>query len=247
MFDSHLSHALLLALLALISELIGTVSGLGSSVLFVPLAQLFEPYPTVLVLTAVLHTFGNLARLWLFRKAFREVGQIRWLLKLALISTASVGLGAALVPMVSLEHLRRALGLLLFLFAIQELRRPAQSASVVARTSSYFWIAFSGFCTGLLGTGGAFRGATLSRFGLGTDAFVASSAGIDLLGDLLRGSIYIGEGYLQLGDLIYIPLLLLAAVIGTRIGQKILSRTRPEIFRKIVAGSILAGGIALLF
>ena len=55
-------------ILALISEIIGTVGGFGSSVFFVPLATFFFEPKIVLGLTALLHIFSNLSKLILFRK-----------------------------------------------------------------------------------------------------------------------------------------------------------------------------------
>jgi len=43
--------------IALLSEVIGTVAGFGSSVFFVPLAGLFLDFHSVLMLTSILHVF----------------------------------------------------------------------------------------------------------------------------------------------------------------------------------------------
>jgi hypothetical protein len=53
-------------LIALFSEIVGTVAGFGSSVFFVPLAGLFFDFHTVLALTSILHVFSNAAKLVLF-------------------------------------------------------------------------------------------------------------------------------------------------------------------------------------
>lgn len=54
-------------LAALISEIIGTIGGFGSSVFFVPLAGLFFDFQTVLAITAIFHVFSNSTKLILFR------------------------------------------------------------------------------------------------------------------------------------------------------------------------------------
>ena len=79
-------------LIALFSEIVGTVAGFGSSVFFVPLAGLFFDFHTVLALTSILHVFSNAAKLVLFG---RHV-QWRLLLLLAIPSIACVILGALL-------------------------------------------------------------------------------------------------------------------------------------------------------
>ena len=58
--------------LAFISEVLGTVSGFGSSILFVPVASLFFDFKTVLGITAVFHVFSNLSKIALFRKGINK-------------------------------------------------------------------------------------------------------------------------------------------------------------------------------
>ena len=57
--------------IALLSEVIGTVAGFGSSVFFVPLAGLFLDFHSVLMLTSILHVFSNAAKLILFGRHVR--------------------------------------------------------------------------------------------------------------------------------------------------------------------------------
>ena len=47
--------------LALIAEILGTLSGFGSSILFVPLASYFFDVKEVLGITAMFHVFSNLS------------------------------------------------------------------------------------------------------------------------------------------------------------------------------------------
>src|SRR3569832_2363940 len=62
-----LENYYLFLLLALFSEIIGTVSGFGSSILFVPVASMFFDFKTVLGITAVFHVFSNVSKLTLFK------------------------------------------------------------------------------------------------------------------------------------------------------------------------------------
>ena len=64
-------------LIALLSEIVGTIGGFGSSVFFVPLAGLFFDFHTVLALTSILHVFSNAAKLVLFGR------HVRWRIALA--------------------------------------------------------------------------------------------------------------------------------------------------------------------
>ena len=59
-------------ILALLAEILGTLSGFGSSILFVPIASLFLDFKIVLGITAVFHVFSNLSKLVLFQKSIEK-------------------------------------------------------------------------------------------------------------------------------------------------------------------------------
>ena len=58
----------LFILLALLAEVIGTVGGFGSSVFFVPVANFFLDFQSVLGLTALFHLSSNITKISMFRK-----------------------------------------------------------------------------------------------------------------------------------------------------------------------------------
>ena len=93
-------YALFLSL-AFLSEIIGTVSGFGSSILFVPIASLFFDFKTVLGITAVFHVFSNLSKIVLFRKGInKEIA-----LKLGIPAVVFVMIGAWLTTLIPTEKL----------------------------------------------------------------------------------------------------------------------------------------------
>ena len=55
-------------LLALLAEIIGTVGGFGSSVFFVPVANFYFDFQTVLGMTALFHVASNLSKIAMFKK-----------------------------------------------------------------------------------------------------------------------------------------------------------------------------------
>src|ERR1044071_6443458 len=79
-------------LIALLSEVVGTVAGFGSSVFFVPLAGFFFEFHQVLALTSIRHVFRNAAKLIFFGKHAR----LRLLLLLGIPSVVGVIIGAYL-------------------------------------------------------------------------------------------------------------------------------------------------------
>jgi len=94
-------------LIALLSEIVGTVAGFGSSVFFVPLAGFFFDFHQVLALTSILHVSSNAAKLAFFG---RHV-QLRLLLLLGLPSVAAVITGAYLSTKLQLKFDQLVLGL----------------------------------------------------------------------------------------------------------------------------------------
>lgn len=220
--------------LALIAEIIGTVSGFGSSLLFVPIAALFFDFQTVLGITAVFHVFSNLTKIALFRKGVDK----SIVIKLGVPAIIFVILGAffsAYVPQKELELamclLLIVLSVFLILFAQKKLKQS--NRNLIAGGIG------SGFLAGLIGTGGALRGITLVAFQLEKDVFIATSAIIDLGVDVSRTVVYFFNGFLFLEMLYYIPFLIAISIAGTWIGKKILNYIPPLLFKYLVLGIIV--------
>src|ERR1041385_4945569 len=152
---------ILFFLIALLSEIIGTVAGFGSSVFFVPLASFFFDFHQVLALTSILHVFSNTAKLVLFGKHVL----LRLLLLLGIPSIICVIIGAYLSTTLTLKFDQLILGLFLVAFSLFFLLRPAAKISATnfnAATAG----GVAGFLAGLIGTGGALRGLALAAFDL---------------------------------------------------------------------------------
>ena len=68
-------------LLALLAEIAGTVGGFGSSVFFVPIANFYFDFQSVLGITALFHLASNVSKLGLFRGGIDRGLLLRLLLK----------------------------------------------------------------------------------------------------------------------------------------------------------------------
>jgi uncharacterized membrane protein YfcA len=243
-------HDIGLAIVALVSEVLGTLSGFGSSTFFVPLAQNFESFKLVITLTAMLHVFGNISRLQHYRN------EIRWtlILRYGMPSVLFTTIGALLSPQVSGELWKRFLGAGLILFTVGFLifKRMNMKRSFGVASSSVYTVlliilmAVSGFLTGLIGTGGALRGLALTILGLPISLFVGISSAIDLGGDLIRLWIYLQNGFMDWRQWFYVPTLMGAAYLGAKLSKALLKRIQPERFYQIVLISVLITGIYLL-
>lgn len=224
--------------LALIAEVIGTISGFGSSVFFVPAAALFFDFHTVLGITALFHVFSNISKIVLFKNG------IEWkvVIFLGFPAVVFVSIGALLSKFVNSNSLEFYLSIfliafsLLFIFVDKLGIKPTKINSVLGGS-------ISGFSAGLIGTGGAIRGMTLSAFRMKKEVFIATSALIDFGVDLSRSLIYYSNGFVHKHDLKYILILVFVSVIGTYLGKKILNHISENQFKKIVLFTILGIGI----
>lgn len=224
-------------LAAIVSEILGTVGGFGSSLFFVPLASYFLDFHSVLGITAVYHVFSNLSKIALFRQGF-DKRLVVYMGIPAIVAVIAGGIASRYLPTQSLE-----LALAIFLIAIsgvflifKKLVLPATNANAIIGGG------LSGFAAGLLGTGGAIRGTALAAFNLPAATFVATSAIIDLGVDASRAVVYYANGYMHRNDAYLIPILLIVSVAGTYIGKKILERIPQAYFRNIVLVLILITG-----
>lgn len=233
---------ILFFLLAFTSETIGTISGFGSSVFFVPLAGMLYDFQTTLALTGILHIFSTSAQVIMFRKS------INWklILLIGIPSVLMVMLGAYLNNKINLKYAELAMGIFLTAFAIvfiikKDLKFKPTNLNAISGG------AIAGFLAGLIGTGGAIRGATLAAFDLPKNSFVGTSAGIDFAVDLSRTVVYLSNGYLNQKYFWYLPVMFVLAYAGAWTGKKILNKMPQEIFKTIVLILIMSVGILMIY
>lgn len=236
-----IDEILLFTLLALVAEIIGTISGFGSSVFFVPVAAYFFDFHSVLGITAIFHVFSNLSKIYFFKRG------VNWkiVLYLGIPAIIFVSFGAYLSKFFDSTLLELILAIFLIGFSILFL--IAQNVIIQpTRTNSIIGGSISGFVAGLLGTGGTIRGMTLAAFNLNKDVFIATSALIDFGVDLSRGIVYFSNGYMHWHDMKFVLILIAVSIVGTYIGKKVLDRVSETTFKRIVLFVILGIGIATL-
>lgn len=236
-------HTVLLLLLALVSEVLGTLAGFGSSTFFVPLAHYLVDFQTVLAITAVLHVFSNAAKLLLFRK------DANWRLALLFVGPGLllVVLGAWLSQYLDVSLFELLLGVLLASYAGAQLLGIGSSYRLQPRTGTALVAGgIAGFVTGLLGTGGAIRAAGLLAFPLNKATFVATSALADFFTDSGRAVVYLYQGYLRPEFYVLVPLLLVIGIVGSWLGRILLRRVPEARFRIWVRLLLLGIGLSMV-
>jgi hypothetical protein len=232
----------LIGLVVIIASTVGTLTGFGTSTIMVPIMALFFPLPQTLLFVGIIHWFGDIWKLLLFRSGFK------WKLVLAfgLPGIVFAFIGARLVFGIPNEILSRILGAFLiayvaYLFFRSSFRvRPNMFTGAVGG-------ALSGFMAGIFGIGGAVRSMFLTAFNLPKEVYIATAGAIALVIDSTRLGTYLMEGArleqtLLCGLLLFVPL----SFVGAAIAKRIVDKIPQEHFRQFVAVFLLLTGLKLL-
>lgn len=229
-------------LLALFAEVIGTVGGFGSSLFFIPIASFFLDFHSVLGVTAVFHVVSNITKIYFFRKGFDK----KLIVSLGIPAVLFVIIGAFCSKYVNSQYLELSFAIFMIITSVvffvsnKIAIKPTTKNSIIGGV-------LSGFIAGLIGTGGAIRGLTLTAFSLSKDVFIATSAIIDLGIDASRSVVYYYNGFVHYDDLYLIPILLVVSILGTYLGKLILAKLSEIEFKRIVVVLIFVMGILALF
>ncbi len=204
-------------ILAFFAEILGTISGFGSSLFFVPIASLFFDFHLILGITAVFHVFSNLSKIIMFRDGIDK----KIVFKLGIPAVIFVILGAWVnkyFPQTQMELLLSVvlIGLSVYLLIYSSKNLEQNNRNLVAGGAA------SGFVAGFVGTGGAIRGIVLAAFNLEKDIFISTSAFIDMGVDSSRAVVYYLNGYIGNEVVVLLPALIIISIVGTWIGKKLL-------------------------
>lgn len=104
----------LFLLLSLIAEIFGTIGGFGSSVFFVPVANFYFDFESVLGLTAIYHLSSNVSKIVLFKKGIDK----KLILHIGVPSILFVILGGLMTKLFSSIYLELFLGIFLIILAL---------------------------------------------------------------------------------------------------------------------------------
>ncbi|OGB87419.1 hypothetical protein A3H38_04695 [candidate division WOR-1 bacterium RIFCSPLOWO2_02_FULL_46_20] len=231
-----------IALLTLIAATIGTITGFGTSTLMIPVLVIFFPPVEAIFLVAIIHWFGDVWKITLFRKGFN----LRLIALFGVIGLATSSLGAFVSLGANEQMLLRLLGAFLAGYAIflifqSKFKIPAGNLTALSGG------ALSGFFAGMFGIGGAIRSMFLSSFDLPKAVYIATAGAIGILVDSTRIITYFTGGAtlpkeLWYGLLLSIPV----SFLGAQIAKKIVDKIPQNQFRVVIAVFLLVIGIKLI-
>lgn len=231
-----------LGLLTLAASMVGTATGFGTSTVMVPVMTMFAPLPVVLLFVGIIHLFGDVWKMLLFKKGFD------WKLAAAFVVPGVVFsfVGARISAGGTDWPLKRILGAFLiayvvFLFIRRDWKLPKTSATAVTGGT------LSGLFAGIFGVGGAVRGAFLSAYDLPKSVYIFTSGLIAFFIDVTRLGGYVLGGT-RLSGLLWEALLICIPVslIGAFLAQRLLVRLPQKYFRLFIGIFLIAAGVKLL-
>lgn len=228
-------------LVAFLAEVAGTIAGFGSSTIALPFSLFFFDFKTALVLVAFLHIFGNIGRLGFFRYGL----DTKILLRFGVPSIFATVIGALLVSYISQDILKGILGVFLVLYSTLSWSKMFAFKPTIP--AMLLGGGLSGFLAGLIGTGGALRGAFLTAFGLPKEKYIATAAAIALAVDATRVPVYMSEGFFDQKFYWMLPMLCAVALLGSYIGRLIVQKIPQQNFRRVVLIAIFLVGAELMW
>ena len=232
----------LVAAVAVLAGAVASVAGFGIGSLLTPVLSVSLGTKLAVALISIPHFIGTALRLW----RLREHVDRRVLLGFGVASAAGGLLGAFFFSRSGSPTLALTFGLLLLLAGTSELTGLARR---VEMTGWAAWVAggLSGLFGGMVGNQGGIRSAALLGFHLPRHAFVATATAIALAVDLARMPVYfVVEGAAILAEWRLVTLTVAGVVVGTLVGERVLSRIPERTFRRLVATMILALGVYMV-
>ena len=208
----------------------------------IPVLVIFFPPVEAIFLVAIIHWFGNVWKIALFREGF----DFRLVALFGLIGLATSFLGAYISLGANEQILLRLLGVFLAgyaLFLIFQSKFKVPTGNVAALSGG----ALSGFFAGMFGIGGAIRSMFLTAFDLPKAVYIATAGAIGLLVDSTRIITYFTGGAtlpekLWWGLFLFIPV----SFLGANIAKSIVDKIPQNKFRMVVAVFLFVIGAKLI-
>lgn len=231
-----------IAILTFAASIVGTMTGFGSSTIMIPILIVFLPPVETIFLVAIIHWFGEIWKIVLFRQGLN----LKLIISFSIIGLLASYFGASISVDFDEKILLSLLGGFLTAYAIFlliKLKFKVKAGAVTALTGG----ALSGFFSGMFGMGGTIRGAFLSAFNLPKAVYIATSGAIGMICDVARIITY-WENDVTLPNRLWYGLIvfILVSFFGAKFAKKIINKIPQGKFRIVIAVFLLLIGIKLL-
>jgi len=229
-------------IIAFVAAAVASVAGFGTATMTIPFLSWIIGFKQAIIIIAFFHGFSNLFKLIQLRQAVN----IRLMLWYGIPTVITAIVGAYLLEVVAPKAIGLGIGIFLILFAIYTFINPSRTLperEYVLVTGGLL----SGFTAGLIGLGGAIRGAFLISTKIKKETYIATSASIALFTDIARCTTYVVRGNLESQYYWYIPVLLIIGFIGTRFGVRLLKWLPELTVKRIILVLLILVSISFIF
>jgi len=235
---------LAISILTLFASLIGTITGFGTSTVMVPITLLFLPLPETLLLVGIIHWFGDIWKMYFFKK------NIDWqlLASFGLPGVIAAFFGASLVLELPEQLISQFVGLILIAYILFLSFKPTFKIKRNILTAGLGG-AGSGFLGGLTGVGGgALRAIILTAFNTPKSIYIFTSGLLGAVIDVSRIATYFWDGTrisqdLTWGLIVFVP----ASFLGAMLAKKVVEKIPQAKFRSVIAVFLFVLGVKLTF
>ena len=229
----------LIALVGVVAGGVAAVTGFGIGSLLTPTLALSTGTKLAVASISIPHLVGTAQRFWLLRAHVDR----RVLLGFGIASAAGGLAGALAHVWVSSRVLAVVFDVVVTLAGISELTGWIRRVRWGRRSA---WAAggLSGLLGGMVGNQGGIRTAALLGFDVPKEAFVATSTAVGLFVDGARVPVYLTTDWREIARIW--PLVLtavVAVVVGTAVGTRVLGRLPQERFRRVIAVLLIGLGL----
>jgi len=232
-----------ITILTIFASSIGTLTGFGTSTIMVPILLFFLPLPQTLLLVGIIHWFGDIWKILLFKKGFNW----KLIITFGVTGTITSYIGANIMLSIPEKLLSQILGGFLISYVVFLSLKPKfkiKKNTALALTGG----SLSGFFAGIFGVGGAIRSLFLSTFDLPKTVYVATTGAIAIFIDSTRIITYISNGTTLDTEIFWSFLLLIpASFLGAKIAKTIVTHIPQKKFRIIILAFLLIVGLKFLF
>lgn len=235
-------NELWIALAAFFASMLTLVTGFGLGTVLTPVVALFYDVKLAILLVAIVHFLNNALKLWLFRSHV-DRSIIR---RFGVLSIAGALAGAFLQGLFVSSALTVLLGIVLVVLGAGEFL-PSKFSVRLPKRVDFLGGFFSGLLGGLVGNQGAIRSAYLLNYDMPKEAFIATATVIALAIDAARIPVYLTTHAEYLSELSWrLAPLVAVSFLGTIAGKRFLPSFSNRRFKRIVAGSVIAMGLAFI-
>ncbi|MDP6576933.1 MAG: sulfite exporter TauE/SafE family protein [Dehalococcoidales bacterium] len=227
--------------IAFIAAAMASITGFGSATMTIPFLAWIIGFKQAIILIAFFHGFSNLFKF----VTLKQMVNLRLMLLYGIPTVMTAIVGAYLLEVIAPKGIGLGVGTFLMLFAIYSLINPSRTLP----EKDYILVTgglLSGFTAGLIGLGGAIRSAFLISTKIRKETYVATSAAIALCTDITRCTTYVVRGSLESQYLWYIPMLIVVAFAGTRLGVRLLKRLPELIVKRVVLVALVLASISFI-